>query len=696
MSIALTAEHRALADSVRGWTSRHATPEVARAVMDGGAVDEVWIALVDQGLLGLHVPEEHGGAGYGLPELAVVAEELGRACTPGPWLPTVAASAVITLLGDDQLGKEFLPGLADGSLKGCVGFDEVVLGAPDADVAVLVVDGTATVWTRDQITVATLPSFDATRSLGRVTTTGTGRPLDASADQVRDVVATVLAAEAAGIAGWCLDTAVEYAKVREQFGRPIGQFQGVKHLAAEMLAKVEMMRAAAWDAAQVADDDEQRPLAAAVAAGTAFDPAVEVAKDCIQVLGGIGFTWEHDAHLYLKRATAVRALIGGTRDWRRRVTGILEQGTRRTLDLTLEGDEAEAARAETRAFIEGLPDDERARDQAIANAGYAMPHWPTPYGRDASAVQQLVIDEEFARAGVKRRNMVIGGWILPTIIEYGTDAQREQFMLPTLCGDVTWAQMFSEPGAGSDLAALSTKAVKVDGGWVLNGQKVWTTLAHKADWALVIARTNPDAPKHDGITAFLLDMNAEGIDIRPLREITGNELFNEIFLNDVFIGDDMVCGPVDGGWKAARTTLSNERVAMSKGSAMGTTVEGVLATAQQTGAIDDDLVRDEIGRLAVEGQVLGILGYRSTLAALSGTDPGAASSIRKLVGGENSKDCAELVMQLLGPLAASTADAAERATFMFVQAQCLTIAGGTTNVQKNVIAERLLGLPRDP
>ncbi|MDX1511824.1 MAG: acyl-CoA dehydrogenase, partial [Nitriliruptorales bacterium] len=475
MSIALTEEHRALADSVRGWAGRFATPEVARAVMGGGSTDEIWSGLVEQGLLALHVPEEHGGAGYGLPELAVVAEELGRACAPGPWLPTVLASAVIAELGDEQLCKELLPGLADGSQKGCVGFDDIVLGAPDADVFILVSGDQVTVHDRDGVEVTQRLAFDATRSIGRVTATSGGEAIDATPGAVRELAATILAAEAAGLSGWCLDTAVAYAKVREQFGRPIGQFQGVKHLAAEMLAKVEMMRAAAWDAAQVADDPEQRPLAAAVAAASAFDPAVEVAKDCIQILGGIGFTWEHDAHLYLKRATAVRQLIGGNRTWRREVTEIITAGTRRTLDLTLEGDEAEAARTQTRAFLDALPSDDRERDVAIADAGYVMPHWPAPWGRDASAVEQLVIDEEFARAGVRRRNLVIGGWILPTIIEYGTEAQQEQFIRPTLYGDIVWAQMFSEPGAGSDLAALQTKAVKADGGWVLNGQKVWTT-----------------------------------------------------------------------------------------------------------------------------------------------------------------------------------------------------------------------------
>jgi 3-oxochol-4-en-24-oyl-CoA dehydrogenase len=297
---------------------------------------------------------------------------------------------------------------------------------------------------------------------------------------------------------------------------------------------------------------------------------------------------------------------------------------------------------------------------------------------------------------VKVPNLFIGGWILPTIIAYGTPEQQEQFILPTLRGEIVWCQLFSEPGAGSDLAALQTKAVKVDGGWRVTGQKVWTSLAHRSHWGLLIARTDPDAPKHDGITAFLLDMQAsDGLDIRPLREMTGNELFNEVYLDDVFIPDSMVVGPVNGGWKAARNTLANERVAMSSGSAMGSGVENVLAAFAGSHLADDPLARDHLGALVAEGQALGLLGFRTTLAQLSGVEPGASSSVRKLVGGHHARDCADFGLELLGPEGLVNEGAAAGASFMFLQAQCLTIAGGTTNVQLNVIAERLLGLPRD-
>ena len=212
-----------------------------------------------------------------------------------------------------------------------------------------------------------------------------------------------------------------------------------------------------------------------------------------------------------------------------------------------------------------------------------MPHWPAPWGRDASPLEQLVIDEEFSAARVRRPHLAVGAWALPTIIVHGTDAQQERFVPPTLRGELTWCQMFSEPGAGSDLASLTTRAVRTDGGWSLTGQKVWTSLAHFADWGIGLARTDPSAPRHEGIGCFLVDMKTPGIDVRPLRELTGAAMFNEVFLYEVFVPDDCVVGDPTAGWQAARTTLANERVSMGTGSSMGPGVEALLDLAARSG-----------------------------------------------------------------------------------------------------------------
>jgi alkylation response protein AidB-like acyl-CoA dehydrogenase len=239
--------------------------------------------------------------------------------------------------------------------------------------------------------------------------------------------------------------------------------------------------------------------------------------------------------------------------------------------------------------------------------------------------------------------------------------------------------------------------VRVEGGWSLSGQKVWTSMAQKSDWAICLARTNPEAPKHAGITYFLVDMRSDGIEVRPLRELTGAAMFNEVFLSDVFVPDECVVGDVDDGWRLARTTLANERVSMATGSSFGGGVEGLLEAVLNRPAVSKDpVVLDRVGALVAEAQSLALLGLRTTLRALAGVDPGPESSVRKLLGVEHEQRTQELGLAVLGTDGATTEGDAARWTFGFLANRCLTIAGGTSEVQRNVIAERLLGLPRDP
>jgi 3-oxochol-4-en-24-oyl-CoA dehydrogenase len=286
-----------------------------------------------------------------------------------------------------------------------------------------------------------------------------------------------------------------------------------------------------------------------------------------------------------------------------------------------------------------------------------VPHWPKPWGRDASPVEQLVIDEELRRARVRRPHLAVGAWALPTIIVHGTAEQQERFIPPTLRGELTWCQMFSEPGAGSDLASLSTKAVRTDGGWLLSGQKVWTSMAHIAHWGICLARTDPDSPRHEGIGCFLVDMTSDGIEVRPLRELTGFEMFNEVFLSDVFVPDDCVVGGPTGGWEAARTTLGNERVSMGSGSSMGPGVEALVALVGER-AHGDPAVLDTLGTVVASSQSLAAMGARMTLRALGGAAPGSEASIRKLLGVELDQWVQEIGLDLLGPEATTSEDQA--------------------------------------
>jgi len=728
MAIGLTDEHEALAASVRGWAERNAGTDVVRAALnaDAEARPPFWAGLAEQGLLGLHIPEEHGGQGFGLVELAVALEALGGAVAPGPFLPTVLASAAIAAAGDaDKARAELLPGLADGSRTAAVslatgltarrtadglvvdGTVEPVLGAATADLIVLPVgtdDGEEWVAVEAaDLTVAELPSLDRTRRVGSVAAEGVTVPewrvLDGlESGAVVNLAAVLFGAEAAGLAGWCVDTAAEYAKVRQQFGRPIGQFQGVKHLCARMLIALEQARAVVWDAARAAEEGgDQAAFAAGVAAALAPDIAVRCGADCIQVHGGIGYTYEHDAHLYYRRALTLRALLGEPAEW---ATALAEQavaGVRRPVELQL-GEDAAPVRDAIRAEIQAIAAlSGKERRERLVEAGLVQPHLPKPWGRDASPLEQVIIQQEMRAAGVRPPFLIIGAWVVPSLVQYGTEEQKQRFLPGTFSGEINWCQLFSEPGAGSDLASLSMRAERDTGGWRLNGQKVWTSVARQADWAICLARTDPSRPKHEGITYFLVDMKAPGVEVRPLTEMTGEQLFNEVFLDDVFVPDEQVVGEVNDGWRVARNTLSNERVALSSGENAGLSVKELLDVARSKESLTA-AEKERVGNLVGEGQSLALLAHRVTLKQLGGTEPGATSSVRKLLGMWHAQRIAEQAWALLGPSGAVEGGPGFTAYWpkAVLSTRAMTIYGGTTEVQLNIIGERILGLPRDP
>ncbi len=707
MAIGLTEEHEALAASVRGFAERNITSQVVR---EGG--EGVLAGLAAQGLPGLHLPEDAGGQGFGILEQAVALEELGRALVPGPYTPTVLASAVLHASGASKLPA----GLADGSRTAAVGLSgrleldgstvsgtvEPVLGAPLADVFVLPAGERWVVLERDEVTVGSLESLDVTRPVGSVTVDGVAVPDERILDaDVRALAVVLLGAEACGVAGRALDDAVAYAKLREQFGRPIGQFQAVKHKCARMLIDVERARAAVWDAARALDEpEEQRAYALGVAAALAADAAVTCAEGNIHVHGGIGYTYEHDAHLIYRRALTLRALLGRASAHRAEVAALAVAGVRRPMSIDLP-EEAEPLREEIRARVAELaamePLEQRA---AMAEGGWVTPHLPKPWGRDAGPMEQIVIQQELKAAKVRPVPLMIAAWVVPSLVQYGTREQQERFLPPTLRGEIIWCQLFSEPGAGSDLAGLRTRAERVEGGWKITGQKIWTSLARDAQWGICIARTDPDRPKHDGITYFLVDMTSPGIDVRPLRECTGDAVFNEVFLDGVFVPDDLVVGPVNAGWRVARTTLANERVGLTSTFQLGGDLPKLLELAAALGLADDPVVRDGIGRLACDEHSFNLLGLRATLKQLSGTDPGATANVRKLVAMEHGQQVTEFGFTLLGEEGALTGgrkdELRRRWTRDLLASRAMSIGGGTTEVNLNVIGERILGLPRDP
>jgi alkylation response protein AidB-like acyl-CoA dehydrogenase len=771
--IAITEEQRALQAAVRDWAkSVDPIAAVRRLEPASGAGAAVpagcWAGLAELGVFSIALPAAVGGADGTVTDLAAALEQVTAALLPGPVMPTLLAGLLLAP-GGRPPGSALLPELATGQVSAAValssravrgswqadgtlrvtGATGLVLGAgstthlllaaavPGADGAAAQAGQDEAVWFlipagQPGVTMLPRPPVDFSRALADVrlddavigpdqivTGLGTAR--------VRDLAATLAAVEAAAVASWCCDTAAQYARTRHQFGRAIGSFQAVKHLCAGMLCRADRATALAWDAARTADEaPDEHPLAAAAAAAVALDDAVDNAKDCIQVLGGIGFTWEHDAHLYLRRALAVRQLLGGSAAWRRRVAGLALAGARRRLGVNLAGGPAapgapaparsgdrrpgspgvvprgnragsrppgQAEIREVAAAIAALPAEQRRA--ALADAGYAAPQWPAPYGQSASLATQLVIDEELNRAGLARPDLVIGGWAGHAILQHGTPAQQDRFIWPTLRGEITWCQLFSEPEAGSDLAGVRTRAEPVAGGWQLTGQKVWTSLAHQADWAICLARTDPTVAKHRGLSYFLVDMTSPGIDIRPLREITGRAMFNEVFLDGVVVPGDCLLGQPGDGWRIARSTLAAERTAMARGSAFGDEVDELIGQVRAAGLDADPAVAEQVGGLVAGGLAGSLLDLRATLAELGGAEPGQQAAVRKLIGVAHRQAVAEAALTLSGPDGAATDAATAAAVHEFLLTRCLSIAGGTSQILLSLVGERVLGLPRE-
>jgi alkylation response protein AidB-like acyl-CoA dehydrogenase len=337
-----------------------------------------------------------------------------------------------------------------------------------------------------------------------------------------------------------------------------------------------------------------------------------------------------------------------------------------------------------------------AQRTAMLDEGYAVPHWPRPWGRAAKAVEQLVIEEEFAAAGLKRPAYGITGWVILTLVQHATEDQIARWVRPALEQQVIWCQLFSEPDAGSDAAAVKTRATKVDGGWKLTGQKVWTSGAHLARYGFATVRTNFDVAKHAGVTTMVIDMQAPGVEVRPLRQITGESDFNEVFFDDVFVPDDDVVGPIDGGWTVARATLGNESVSIGGGDGgMALPPESIVA------AFDTHPDRlaggaGRVGRYVARADSIQLLNLRSAYRAVAGDGPGPEGAVTKLVLSENLQEAAEILTGVHGPDALFLEGAGMMAGYMMLVHRAMSIAGGTSEIKRNQIGERILGLPRDP
>jgi alkylation response protein AidB-like acyl-CoA dehydrogenase len=377
-----------------------------------------------------------------------------------------------------------------------------------------------------------------------------------------------------------------------------------------------------------------------------------------------------------------------------------------TVSIDDEGfDESDPRRLAVREWLAEHPNPTPVQ---LARAGLVAPHLPKPWGLGAGAHHQLLIDDELKRANVRLPINPIGiGWAGPTILYAGTEEQQRRWLPKLLSGEEFWCQLFSEPNAGSDLASLTTRAERDGDEWIITGQKVWTSYAHLATWGILLARTSNEGAPQKGISYFVCPMNAPGITIRPIIDITGDHAFNEVFLDEVRLPADALIGDVDDGWRLAKVTLGNERVSLSGEGVLwgrGPTATDLVELVRTSKVPHDALERDELVRCWSHGEILRLLRLRLVAAAQAGREPGAEASVRKALADDHGQEVMNLANRLAGsagmlegrgPGGGDGADGRAWA-FGFLYSQALTIGGGTSAVQRNIIGERVLGLPKEP
>ncbi len=398
--------------------------------------------------------------------------------------------------------------------------------------------------------------------------------------------------------------------------------------------------------------------------------------------------------------------------------------TDRRMDFDLPDDD-HPARTTIRDWIADHPSPSGSE---LAEAGYVVPHWPQPWGLDADPIEQLVIDDELARAGIRRPGNQIGiGWAAPTIMLAGTPEQHERYLPKIFSGEEFWCQLFSETEAGSDLANLSTRATRDGDEYVINGSKIWSSSAHHAQFGILIARTDPDLPKHKGISYFIMPMDADGLTMSPIVDMTTAHSFNQVFFDDVRIPVSLRVGEEGDGWRLAKVTLSNERVSLSSAGSMwgvGPSAELLIDLVRARGGLADPVLRQQAVDVHVEAELLRLNRFRSLSATLQGKTPGPEASIQKIMADDHGQHVLALAKALAGadgmidgsgpegdvpdsmqggPTENNFRD--DRSPYPDVDPvwhygylfhPALTLGGGTFAVQRNIVAEHVLGLPREP
>ena len=789
MQVVFTDEQEQLRDAVRRFLAERSPTEEARRLMatKNGFDPALWRQLCqDLALAGVHVPEAYGGQGFSAVELGIVLEEMGRALLCAPYFSsTVLAATAILNAGSEQDKQELLPAICNGErlatlaitepngrwdlagiellangdrlqgvkshvVDGCLA-DLLIVAARspasqgDDGLSLYAVDAAAAGIARRPLT-----ALDATRKLARIEFNdvparrlGDEGAAGAALAKTLQLAAIALANEMIGGAQRLLESAVEYAKLRLQFGRAIGSFQAVKHRCADLLLTVELAKSAAYRAAGAsAEASDSTAALASLAKASAADAYMQAAKDCIQIHGGIGFTWDNDTHLWYKRAKSSEAFLGDAayhRELLMRQPFIHQVRRSASAPSTPSAaapadDEARRVREEVRAWLAANWSAEQslvAWRNKLADSGWGMPTWPAQwFGRDLPQALAPVVEEEFARAnavGVAKTGIRL--LAAATLLAHGNDEQKAKYLRRILTGEDTWCQLFSEPGSGSDLAGASSRADFDGKRWIVNGQKVWTTSAHHADYGLLLARTDWDAPKHQGLTYFILDMRQPGVEVRPLRQMNGHASFNQVFFTDAAIPPENQVSAIGNGWQVAITTLAHERRAADgigrsherqlngriyaeEREETATALEPykwypqragrvdlVVERALASGKIDDPAARQEIAKLLTMASAADWTAQRARAAQEQGRPQGPEGSLGKLAGSDIARLACHVHTLIAGADAMLGGDDGALDGLIaeiLLSVPATSIAGGTDEIQRNIIAERVLGMPKEP
>jgi alkylation response protein AidB-like acyl-CoA dehydrogenase len=698
----------------------------------------LWQTAADLGWFGIGIAEEVAGFGLDLSARCVIAEEIGRALGAIPFAVHNAALAALARSGDETIRALIESGIA-GETVFAVAHAEAPPGTTPPYYADGRVNGAlAAVQAAAFADYLILPGTDGRLVLVALAQPGIARTMIDSLDNSRghadvvfdaatamvvgdtaagrlllDEVALMTAFEQVGGAAACLALTREFALQRRAFGQPIAAFQTIKHALADFYVLGQIARGAALAALEVPLERFSYAVACArLAATRAYE---QCTQDSIQLHGGIGGTWEAVPHLHLRRSRCLALEWGGIGKWRDRILASVVAARAVPSGASHEDVEIAAYRSTARAFLAehaprysgtarmGLTRDEdlalaRAWQRLKADHGFAAITMPAAYGGGGgSALHKVVFGQEEAKYDLPTGYFSISmGMPIPIMAAYATEAQKQALLPPAIRGETIWSQLFSEPAAGSDLAALRMTARRDGDDWILNGQKLWTSWAHISDWGILVARHDPDVPKHQGLTYFFVDLKAPGVSVRPVRML-GPSHVNEVFFDEVVVPDSQRLGAVGQGFKVALHTLMIERYAVTDPWGYGPDPITLLAEDSGVDRDDPDL-RDAAAQAFYEAQALGEINRRAFLALASGGEPGPDGSITKLVVMATRQRLARAAMDAAGPASLGRfAGAGPRDDFTesWLLAPLSRIAGGTDQILRNTIAERILGLPQD-